>query len=171
MKPSLEIKIVENISAVISKINTVAVFLYTEIDGVLDKVGVVSEKNPFFSDDKYVGIITGTVENGDITLLDRAKQEAIEEGGFDIPDDKWIYLGDFFSSKLVPKPVYCFAADVTGLTQNKPNGDGSNKEAEILYNLVDLDEGFNLNDCLYQTCLFKLFSKKYNSFFNNEVAK
>ena len=149
----------DGIHAILSKNSSVAVMLYTlDDDGLLDKIGVVTEKNPHFTDKVYTGPILGTVESDDPSLLSRAKQEAIEEAGYVIESDRWDFLGEIYTSKLFPESVYCYCADITGLEFNKPEGDGSSQEKGIQFSLIPLNRAKKIPDSIFQSCFFNLFS-------------
>lgn len=145
--------------------STVAVLLYTLDDNdLLDKVGVVIEKNPHFSEGSYTGIILGTVESDDPSLLSRAKAEAREESGYEVSESsRWDFLGEIYTSKLFPQSIYCYCADVTGLKASAPEGDGSDQEKGINFVMLPLNRAQQIPDSILQTCFFKLFSKLYKN--------
>jgi 8-oxo-dGTP pyrophosphatase MutT (NUDIX family) len=145
--------------------SSVAVLLYTlDENDLLDKVGVVIEKNPHFPEGAYTGLILGTVESEDPSLLSRAKAEAMEEGGYDIKDStRWDFLGEIYTSKLFPESIYCYCADITGLKSSPPKGDGSKYEEGIEFALLPLNRARMIPDSILQTCFFKLFSKLYKN--------
>lgn len=145
----------------------VAVILYTlDESGLLDQIGIVTEKNPHFKSGSYSSIVMGGVEPDDVSLLSRAKIETIEESGYDVVENvRWNYLGELFTSKILPEPIYCYSANVTGLDATAPKGDGSEHETAIQFELVDLDKVKDINDSIVQSCFFKLFSKLYNKEF------
>lgn len=165
MKQPISIEIVtkDDIHAVINKNSGVAVLLYTTDESdLLDKIGVVTEKNPHFDSGTYTGIIMGTVEKDDSSLLIRAKQEATEESGYTIPEnDKWHFLGEIHTSKLFTGSIYCYAANITGLTPEKPSGDGSKSEKDIQFKLIDINQIQKIPDSVLQACFLKLFTKLY----------
>jgi 8-oxo-dGTP pyrophosphatase MutT (NUDIX family) len=145
--------------------SSVAVLLYTlDENDLLDKIGVVTEKNPHFAEGSYTGLILGTVESDDPSLLSRAKQEALEEGGYDITEkDRWDFIGEIYTSKLFPESIYCYCADVTGLSGGTPQGDGSDQEQGIKFDLIPLNKASKIQDSIFQSCFFKLFSKLYKN--------
>lgn len=151
--------------AIKTKKSSVAVLLYTlDENELLDKIGIVTEKNPYFTEGSYTGLILGTVENEDPSLLYRAKQEALEEGGYDISEkSRWDFIGELYTSKIFPTSICCYCADITGLKGEKPKGDGSSAEEGIQFNLVSLNKAQKISDSILQTCLFKLFTKLYKN--------
>ena len=166
--PTMEILSKEGFEAVKFKNSGVAVLLYSlDENDILDKIGVVTEKNPFMDDNSYTGILMGTVEAKDNSLLTRSKIEALEESGYDIQEAKrWLYLGEMYTSKKCIKPIYCYAADVTGLTKTTPEGDGSKQEKGIKFELLSLDKAIAIPDALLQSCIFSLYLKTHKSEFN-----
>jgi len=152
-------------AAIKNENSAVAVLLYTLDDNdLLDKIGVVIEKNPHFSEGSYTSLIMGTVESDDPSLLSRAKAEALEEAGYEVKDnDRWDFMGEIFTSKLFPESVYCYCADITGLKSSLPKGDGSKQEDGIDFVLLPLNRAKEVPDSILQACFFKLFSKLYKN--------
>ena len=168
---SLAIEIVtkDGVHAVVNKNSGVAVLLYTEDQySQLDKIGIVTEKNPHFEDGTYTGIIMGTIEKDDSSLLMRAKQEALEESGYDVQEnDKWNFLGEIHTSKLFTGTIYCYAANVTGLASSAPKGDGSKSEKDIEFKLITINQLQKIPDSVLQACFLKLFTKLYKNKINS----
>jgi len=166
--PPFEIITKDGFHAIKHENSSIAVLLYTlDENDLLDKIGVVTEKNPHFSEGTYTGIIMGTVESEDSSLLFRAKQESIEEAGYEITDnDRWDFLGEIYTSKLFPESIYCYSADVTGLTPSVPSGDGSPQEKGIQFTLLSLNKAQKIPDSILQSCFLKLFTKLYK----NQIA-
>lgn len=155
----------DGIYAIKNKNSAVAVLLYTlDENELLDKIGVVTEKNPHFQGGTYTGMLLGTVESDDPSLLFRAKKEALEEAGYDITEmSRWEFLGETYTSKLFPESIYCFCADITGLKGEIPKGDGSTNEEGIKFNLLSLGKSQKIADTILQNCIFKLFTKLYKT--------
>ena len=155
----------EGFYAIDNKNSSIAVILYTlDENDLLDKIGAVTEKNPHFPGGFYTGMVMGTVEADDTSLLARAKAEAMEEAGYDITENtRWDFLGEIYASKLFPDSINCFCADVTGLASIAPRGDGSSQEKGISFKLLTLKEVQKLPDSIFQACFFKLFSKLYKT--------
>jgi 8-oxo-dGTP pyrophosphatase MutT (NUDIX family) len=163
-KSPFEVVIKDGYHAIRSENSSVAVLLYTRDEqGILDKVGIIVENNPHFPEKSYTGLIMGTVESEDPSLLARAKQEAKEEGGYEVENDRWDFLGEIYTSKLFPESIYCYSADITGLSGEKPMGDGSVHEKGIKFSLVPLSKVEKIPDSILQSCFFKLFSKLYKN--------
>ena len=67
------------------------------------------------------------------------------------------------TSKLFPTPLYCYAADITGLVAEKPNGDGSDSEKEIKLELISPAELLEIDDSVMHSCFLRLFFKLYKN--------
>jgi 8-oxo-dGTP pyrophosphatase MutT (NUDIX family) len=167
MQEAFEVINIEGTYAVLNKDSVVAVLVYTlDENGVLNKIGAVTEPNPHFPSQTYTGPVMGKVETEDRSLLSRAKQETKEETGYDVKDQsRWSFIGEIITSKLLPGPVYCYTVDVTGIEQGEITGDGFDHEKELKFELLDLNRAFEINDAILQTCFFKLFNKLYKKEF------
>ena len=143
--------------------SVVAVVVYTlDEEGLLDKIGVVTEDNPHFQSGTYTGLVMGKIEEEDSSLLQRAKIETREESGYDVNDpERWNFLGEIYTSKIFPDPIYCYSVNVTGVNQGEIRGDGSVEESTIKFELIGLNEAKKVNDSILQTCFFKLFTDLY----------
>jgi 8-oxo-dGTP pyrophosphatase MutT (NUDIX family) len=143
----------------------VAVIAYTvDPNGVLNEIGLVKEKNPHFDSGYSESIIMGAVEKDDSSLLQRAASELKEEGGIELSDtSKWFYLGEVYMTKMSPDPIHLFAADVSGITPQHPNGDG--KEDIYSFSLKPVQQGLEIKDSLLYTAFFKLFMQIYKKDF------
>jgi 8-oxo-dGTP pyrophosphatase MutT (NUDIX family) len=139
---------------------------------LLDKIGVVKETNPFKADGYYTSLIMGSVEPEDKSLLKRAKIETLEEAGFDVnEDERWTFLGELYTDKMVVDPVHCFSVNLTGLEGTSPIGDGSIHEVGIEFLLLPLNEIYKVNDSILQSCFFKLFNNLYKKEITDGIAK
>jgi 8-oxo-dGTP pyrophosphatase MutT (NUDIX family) len=165
MQEAFELVKTEGTYAVLNKHSVVAVLVYTlDENGVLDKIGAVTEFNPHFSSKLYTGLVMGKVELEDKSLLSRAKQETKEESGYDVKDhSRWSFIGEMITSKLLPDAIYCYSVDVTGLIQEKLSGD----EKDLKFELLDLNVAFEINDTILQTCFFRLINKLYKKELNS----
>jgi 8-oxo-dGTP pyrophosphatase MutT (NUDIX family) len=157
----------EDIEVEISQNPAVAVITYSLDDsGVLDKVGIVTEKNPLFPGGVYQSVVVGTLEEDDESMLERAMQETQEEAGYVIEDSsRWSYLGEIYTSKQFRVPLYCYCVDVTGIDNDPPTGDGSEEEKGIQFSMESLDKVRIIPDALLQSLFMKLFFKLYQNFF------
>ena len=146
----------------------VAISYTIDENGAIDTIGVVTEENPHFPNGTYTGLVMGTIEKTDSSLLQRVQDELKEEAGYDITDiDKWSYLGELYTSKLFVSPLYCYAVDVTGAHHSIPKGDGSEQEKTLKFKMINLSEINNIQDSILQSCFFKLFSSLHKEHFNN----
>jgi 8-oxo-dGTP pyrophosphatase MutT (NUDIX family) len=159
--PPFEIVDKEGFHAIVSKNSGVAVLVYSlDEEGVLDKIGIVTEKNPHFPEKTYSGLVMGSIEPEDPSLLSRAKAELVEESGYDVPEkDRWDFLGEIYTSKLFPESIYCYSVDVTEIPRTAPSGDGSKQEKGIEFSMVPLSKVRQIPDSIFQSCFFKLFMK------------
>ena len=67
------------------KTMSVAVMPFTiDSNGMVDKIGLLKEYNPFREGDFSHTLITGTIDYEDDSLLHTAKRELIEEGGYEV---------------------------------------------------------------------------------------
>ena len=169
MKEPFEIIDKDEIYAIRNSHSVVAVVVYTVDDQeMLDKIGVVTESNPHFQSGNYTGLVMGKVEEQDSSLLQRAKIETREESGYDVKEsERWNFLGEIYTSKIFPEPIYCYSVDVTGLDQGPILGDGSEAESDIQFNLLPLSEVTKINDSILQTCFFKLFTNLHRQEIEN----
>lgn len=158
----MNIKEIEGYKAVKFDNPAVAVITYALDNDVITHIGIVKEKNPHFASGYSENLIMGGVEPGDTSLLHRAMIEMKEEAGIEVSDSlKWSYLGEIYSSKLVPDPIYIFAVNVTGQKMASPKGDQDSNEKILSFVLKPVDEALLSADSLLQTAFFKLFMKIY----------
>ena len=155
----------DGIHAIKCKKSAVAVILYTlDTEDLLDQIGVVTEQNPHYPGGIYSSVVLGGIESDDSSLLSRAKAEVLEESGYDVNEaERWNYMGELFTSKLLPEPIYCYSANITGLDAKSPKGDGSLSEKNIKFELLPINRVQEIKDSILQACFFKLFSKLYNN--------
>jgi 8-oxo-dGTP pyrophosphatase MutT (NUDIX family) len=168
MKP-FEIISKDDFYAIKNSSSVVAIIVYTlDEEGLLDKIGVVTESNPHFQSGTYTGLVMGKVEYEDSSLLQRAKIETREESGYDVSEaERWDFIGELYTSKIFPEPIYCYSVNVTDLEQGEIKGDGSVQESTIKFNLIDLSSAKLINDSVLQSCFFKLFTELYKEDLTN----
>ena len=111
MEQQFRVEVKDDVHGVKKQKSVVAVIVYTlDDDGLLDRVGIVTEKNPFFSSGTVQCLVMGTVENNDSSLMSRAKQETLEESGYDVKDSSlWSFIGEIYPIKYFIDPVYCYS--------------------------------------------------------------
>ena len=159
----MELKEKDGIQAVHFEKACVCVLAYTlDAQGVIESIGIVKEKNPHFESGFSENLIMGTVETDDTSLLQRAMIELKEEGGIEVTTStKWLYLGEIYTSKVSPDPVYLFAVNVTGENLETPKGDKSGEEEIISFSLLPVQEALANNDSILLSSFFKLFMQIY----------
>jgi 8-oxo-dGTP pyrophosphatase MutT (NUDIX family) len=147
------------------KYTSVAIMPYTvDEHGMVDKIGLLKEFNPFREDDYCHTLITGTIEYDDDALLFTASRELKEEGGFTVPETetaRWIFLGTFFPYKDSDRQVPAFAVDVTGLSQEEPTTDGSEKEKKSSLEFLPTNQIMITDETLALAAFLRLFNFFY----------
>lgn len=134
-------------------------------EGVLSSVGVVKETNPLFDKGYTENLIMGTVETADATLIERAMKELKEEGGIELTDlSKWLFMGEIYTSKVSPDPIYLFAVNVTDITPQPPAGDG--KEKIVSFSMRPIQSILEIGDSILISAFFKLFMRIYSKELN-----
>jgi hypothetical protein len=150
----------------------VAIIAYqVDSDQLLDKVGIVKEKNPFRVEGFHRGPIMGTIEKDDKSVLARAMQETLEEAGYETDSSRWMFLGELLTTKMDIVPIQCYAVDLTGLQGSKPMGDGSDHEKDISFEFVSLNEAYEIPDAVLQASFFRLFNSLYKKDVIDGVSK
>jgi hypothetical protein len=147
------------------KTMSVAVMPFTVDDnGMVDKIGLLKEYNPFREGDFSHTLITGTIDYEDDTLLYTAKRELKEEGGYETPDNenkRWIYLGNFFPYKDSDRQVPTFGVDVSGIEPGKPQTDGSKKEELSKLEMISSSDIMITEEMLPLSAFLRLFNYFY----------
>lgn len=153
-------------TGIVHKYMSVAVLPFTtDESGMIDKIGLLNEYNPFREDDFSMTLITGTVEGSDNDLLDTVSRELLEEGGFTLSrenTDKFHYLGSLYLSKDDDKLYPTFAVKVNGLEKTDAIGDGSAKEEKSTLKMVDVQDITLTQESLALAAFFKLFQLFYS---------
>lgn len=130
--------------------------------GLMKSIGVLKEFNPFRRGGNSMTLVTGRTEDEDPHILDTAKRELKEEAGFDVSDsERWFFLGNLTTSKLVDMEHPCFAVDVTGLERNIPEGDGSEQENKSEFMMVSVSQALGSTDALIPALFIKVFKFIY----------
>jgi len=141
---------------------TVGVLPYTIAENLLSSIGVLYEYNSFREKEFCDTLITGTMAPEDSTLLHTAIRELKEEGGFDCKDvDCWIFLGSFRVSKSSDEYCHIYAADVTGLKAEKPEGDGSTQEKKSKFEMKGINDALLTDEALFLAAYLRLFDFFY----------
>lgn len=145
-----------------SKTMSVAIMPYlVDAQGMIEKVGMLKEFNPFRAGGYASTLITGTVETEDDLLFETVIRELEEEGGYKVPEDqkeRIIFLGAFFPYKDSDRMIPTFAVDVTGLQENEPTGDGSEKEKKSEFKMTMISEAMETSELLPLTAILRTFN-------------
>ena len=141
---------------------SVMILPYTIDDnGNPKSIGLISEPSDIKEERMIKTVITGSPEKSDVDILATAKRELTEESGYVVDDtEKWDFLGNIQSSKLVVNGNPAFGVDVTGLERGDKLGDGSESEKNSKFSLVSLNDALNTDDALISCLFLKIFQNK-----------
>jgi len=158
------IQVIENKDRVgIKQINPSVMILPYTVDenGNPKSIGLISEPSNIKEERMSQTIITGSPEKSDVDILATAKRELKEESGYDVEDtERWEFLGNIQSSKLVVNGNPAFGVDVTGIKRGEKSGDGSESEKNSKFSLVSLNDALNVDDALIACLFLKIFQNK-----------
>lgn len=133
----------------------------TDDNGNPKKLGLITEPSPIRDTKISYTVITGSPDPSDLDILATAKRELKEEGGYEVENtDKWEYLGNIYTSKMVVNGNPAFGVDITGLEGNVPEGDGSENEENARFKLVPVSEAIGYDDALISCLFIKIFQNK-----------
>lgn len=141
---------------------SVIILPYTTDDsGSPKSLGLISEPNSLRDGGISLTVITGSPIDADVDILETAKRELKEESGYEVNDiERWEYLGNIKTSKIVINGNPAFGVDVTGLERGEKSGDGSKNEENSKFSLVGLNDAINLDDALVSCLFVKIFQNK-----------
>jgi 8-oxo-dGTP pyrophosphatase MutT (NUDIX family) len=132
-----------------------------DASGSPKELGLVSEPSATKEDKMTITVISGSPEDKDIDILATAKRELLEESGYDVSDtDKWDFLGNIQTSKLIYNGNPAFGVNVTGLDREPKEGDGSEEEKDSKFELYPINDAINNDDALISCLFLKLFQNK-----------
>lgn len=158
------IQVIENKGRVgIKQKNPSVMILPYTIDenGNPKSIGLISEPSDIKEGRMIKTVITGSPEKSDVDILATAKRELTEESGYVVDDtEKWDFLGNIQSSKLVVNGNPAFGVDVTGLKREDKLGDGSESEKNSKFSLIPLNDALNIDDALISCLFLKIFQNK-----------
>ena len=158
------IHVIENKGRIgIKQINPSVMILPYTVDenGNPKSIGLISEPSDIKEGGMIQTIITGSPEKSDVDILATAKRELREEAGYDIEDtERWDFLGNIQSSKLVVNGNPAFGVDVTDVEKGEKTGDGSESEKNSKFSLVPLNDALNIDDALIACLFLKIFQNK-----------
>jgi 8-oxo-dGTP pyrophosphatase MutT (NUDIX family) len=111
---------------------------------------------PAHSDVPELCAITGGMDKPDEDAFATAIREVKEEAGFDVTEQKMLYLGSVRPSKASDKTVHLMAFDVTGLEQGEAVGDGTLGEVGAFTEWVTRREAAFSKDPVLTTMITRL---------------
>lgn len=124
-------------------------------------LGLISEPSSLKEGGISLTIITGSPEDSDVDILETAKRELKEESGYSVNEiERWDYLGNIKTSKIIINGNPAFGVDITGLEKGEKEGDGSKSEENTKFSLVGLNDAINLDDALVSCLFLKIFQNK-----------
>jgi 8-oxo-dGTP pyrophosphatase MutT (NUDIX family) len=133
----------------------------TDESGNPKELGLIAEPSAIKETSISYTVITGSPDDSDVDVLATAKRELKEESGYDVPDiDKWEYLGNINTSKMVINGNPAFGVDVTDIEIGKKEGDGSETEKNTKFSLIPVNEAINHDDALISCLFLKIFQSK-----------
>jgi len=122
------IEVIENNDRVGIKQKTPSVMIlpYTlDESGNPKKLGLIAEPSAIKETKISYTIITGSPDESDVDILATAKRELSEESGYTVEDiEKWDYLGNISTSKMVVNGNPAFGVNITGVEKEEKTGDG-----------------------------------------------
>lgn len=142
----------------------VAVLAYRINDGV-EFLGRY-ENCPAHSEDFDLCSITGGMDKVDESAVETAQRELLEEGGYDVPIEKFNYLGQVFPSKQSDNIQHLFIVDITGIEQGEIVGDGTFGEEGAYVEWIDNAKLAESHDPLLQAMYVKGLSYITDSIFD-----
>lgn len=158
------IEVIENkgIVGIKQKNPSVVILPYTtDESGNPKSLGLISEPSSIKDEKITYTIITGSPDDSDVDILSTAKRELKEESGYEVENtEKWDFLGNIQTSKLIVNGNPAFGVDVTGLEKGEKSGDGSEKEENSKFSLMPINDAINLDDALISCLFLKIFQNK-----------
>lgn len=158
------IEVIENkgIVGIKQKNPSVVILPYTtDESGNPKSLGLISEPSSIKDEKITYTIITGSPDDSDVDILSTAKRELKEESGYEVENtEKWDFLGNIQTSKLIVNGNPAFGVDVTGLEKGEKSGDGSKKEENSKFSLMPINDAINLDDALISCLFLKIFQNK-----------
>ena len=133
----------------------------TDKNGNPEKLGLIAEPSPIRETKISYTVITGSPDSKDLDILATAKRELKEEGGYEVNEtDKWEYLGNIYTSKMIVNGNPAFGVDITGLEGIEPQGDGTGLEENSRFKLIPIAEAIGYDDALISCLFIKIFQNK-----------
>jgi hypothetical protein len=125
------------------------------------ELGLIAEPSNIREDLIYHTVITETPEDDDNDILSTAKRGLKEESGYEVDDiEKWDYLGNISTSKIVINGNPAFGVDITGMIKGEKEGDGSESEKNSKFELIPVAKAINYDDASIACLFLKIFQSK-----------
>lgn len=141
---------------------SVIILPYTlDASGNPEKLGLIAEPSAIKETSITYTVITGSPDDQDSDILSTAKRELEEESGYTINEiEKWDYLGNISTSKMVVNGNPAFGVNVTGIERGEKEGDGSETEKNTKFSLVPVKQAIDHDDALISCLFLKIFQNK-----------
>lgn len=141
---------------------SVIILPYTlDASGEPESLGLITEPSHIKESSIHYTLITGSPDDIDGDILATAKRELKEESGYSIDDiEKWDYLGNIHTSKMVVNGNPAFGVNVTGIEIGEKEGDGSETEKNTKFSLVPVKQAIDYEDALISCLFLKIFQNK-----------
>jgi hypothetical protein len=138
----------------------VAVLGYRSIE-TLEKFEILGryEICPSHSELPELCSITGGMDKEGESPVFTAKRELIEEGGYDVPVEKFVYLGTVRPSKASDNTTHLFVVNLDGAKEVEAIGDGTLGEEGAYCSWIDVHEMANAKDPLLHTMFLRAVQK------------
>lgn len=152
----------KNIIGIKQKNPSVIILPYiTDESGNPKSLGLISEPSSIKEGKMTYTVISGSPDDSDVDILATAKRELQEESGYNMDDtEKWDFLGNIHSSKLLVNGNPAFGVNITDLPGDKKTGDGSEKEKNTKFSLIPINDAINMDDALIACLFLKIFQNK-----------
>ena len=108
-----------------------------------------------FVDRLHPSCVTGSIEEGESHFENAVKELGEEIGFYDVPEERWEFVGEFWCNKKTDDVGYSYLVDVTGLVQAEPSGDGSKGEEFAEPMKILLSNADVVKDAIFHAILSK----------------
>lgn len=115
---------------------------------------------PCHSDEFELCSITGGMDKEGESPAFTAKRELLEEGGYNVPLHKFVYLGTVKPSKQSDTIQHLFVVDITGKEQGEIVGDGTFGEEGAYVKWITASELTNAEDPLLHTMFMRAVEQR-----------
>ncbi len=158
---------IDNHYFLIDKKDKICVLPYTiSTEGLLDKIGVVQERNFIEEEDIWI-LMSDYISTDDKTDLVSANRILFEIIGTNIPEAvKWMYLGNVFSTMNSDSPIKLYAVDITDV-KIKALEEVEEEIERKKFKMLDSSRVIQSDDVLFLASYLRLF----NYFYINSLDK